>query len=192
MLPAALQNEDTHLATQLLAYIKTHFLRERREKGSCIAWLEEGVEWSIGNTANLLLGLSLQALGPSGLRDFIFYPLPRKYFDGALIDTIEPLNTRVYAAYRDDKTHELIITCCSPSNSSSALRRSPRKVKEDQFNLLLYLSNVTNVRQIESEAVLNIRFKFIRERGRACNTARLYISCPMDTCLTMRIKVDTQ
>jgi hypothetical protein len=57
----------------------------------------ESVEWSIGSTANYLLGLSVQS--GSDLRSIVQRPLPRGFFNGPLVADVNPCTAAVHQAY---------------------------------------------------------------------------------------------
>jgi hypothetical protein len=59
--------------------------------------IEESVEWSIGSTANYLLGLSIQS--GSDLRSLVQKPLPRSFFNGPIVADINPCTVTVHQAY---------------------------------------------------------------------------------------------
>ena len=85
---------DDETAGVLEAWLDRHF--RKAEEGR--AWLETHREWRIGVTANRTLALA-QAHG-SDLRALVLRPLPREYFQGLLLDSVEPSDTPVYRAYR--------------------------------------------------------------------------------------------
>ena len=85
---------DRETAGVLEAWLDGHF---RKAEGGRV-WLETHREWRIGVTANRALALA-QANG-SDLRALVLRPLPRDYFHGLLLESVEPSDTPVFQAYR--------------------------------------------------------------------------------------------
>ena len=92
---AARSCSDGATAQRLEAWLDTHFLT--REGGRF--WLNTHREWRTGVSANRILALA-QANG-SDVRAMVRRPLPRSYFEGALLETVRPGDTPVYQAYRE-------------------------------------------------------------------------------------------
>lgn len=67
------------MAQRVLDWLRKYYRRDT-ESG---VWLNEGVEYQIGNTANYLLTISM--LSGSNLRHLCQKILPRAYFDGPLL-----------------------------------------------------------------------------------------------------------
>lgn len=86
---------DTETAIRLEAWLDRHF----RKTSEGRLWLNTNREWRTGVTANRILALA-QANG-SDLRAMVRRPLPRAYFNGLLLASIEPSDTPVFQAYRD-------------------------------------------------------------------------------------------
>ena len=86
---------DAATAERLEAWLDRHF---RKASGGRL-WLDTNHEWRTGVCANRFLALA-QANG-SDLRAMVRRPLPRAYFDGALLDSVQPNDTPVYQAYRE-------------------------------------------------------------------------------------------
>jgi len=85
---------DRETAGVLETWLDGHF---RKAEGGRV-WLETQREWRIGVTANRALALA-QAHG-SDLRALVLRPLPRDYFHGLLLESVEPSDTPVFQAYR--------------------------------------------------------------------------------------------
>jgi hypothetical protein len=86
---------DAATAERLEAWLDRHF---RKASGGRL-WLDTNREWRTGVCANRFLALA-QANG-SDLRAMVRRPPPRAYFDGALLDSVQPTDTPVYQAYRE-------------------------------------------------------------------------------------------
>lgn len=88
---------DTVTAGRLERWLDSHFAdrSDGRFRLRCHR------EWQIGVTANRILAMALA--NGSDLRWLTISPLPREYFSGALLERVQPSDTPVYQAWRDEK-----------------------------------------------------------------------------------------
>ena len=86
---------DAATAARLEAWLDGRFRKQERGR----LWLETHREYRTGVNANRFLALAV-AHG-SDLRALVRRPLPRDYFNGALLDAVAPGDTPVYQAYRE-------------------------------------------------------------------------------------------
>lgn len=110
--PAVLQIGDSVVAAQLKAWLCTHLLSfmaaSNHSSHESAAYLQEDIEWAIGNSANFLLGCSLEASGANALRQLVHHPPPRSLFRGPLIVEVVPASCSVYQAFMQDDAEMLV------------------------------------------------------------------------------------
>jgi len=86
---------DAATAVRLETWLDRHFRKEANGR----LWLDTHREYRTGVSANRFLSLA-QANG-SNLRALMRRPLPRAYFEGVLLEGVNPGDTPVYQAYRE-------------------------------------------------------------------------------------------
>merc|ERR1712038_1880708 len=103
-----------------------------RSKDERMLWLQEGIEWAIGNCANYMLSLLLND-HPDMMRNVTLRPLPRSYFQGPLVMEIYPTNTDVYSCFRQNNDTEI------------ALSFSPPPEHQKKNTLMIKMLNVSKI-----------------------------------------------
>ena len=155
LLPAMAQAGDLTSFGKVDDYLRKHYRRSLKAstkgRGDRM-WVEETVEWAIGNTATYLFGLALKE--GSSLREMVHAPLPPSYFKRALVEEIEaPRDSNIrtadiYRCWREDDDRQDV---CKDSKLHVGVRFTAEELPETALTLTLRLANVSSVAHVESE-----------------------------------------
>ena len=157
LLPVMAQAGDLQSFEKVDAFLREHYRRVRDEApGGRSVWLEETVEWAIGNTATYLLGLALRA--GSSFREMVQAPRPLAYFKRPLLVEVACRGTAGQPPYRSgadlvpaqNRSAE-VFRCWREDEGSEAPRTSRLHVgvrlssDEGEVVLAMRLANVASV-----------------------------------------------
>ncbi len=164
--PALVQIGDADTAARLKAWLCTHLLSFTAASSSPrepAAYLQEHVEWAIGNSANFLLGCSLEASGADALRQLVHHPPSRSFFTGPLITEVLPASCSVYQAFMREDDAEMLVEIGLDRDAS------------DVSLLLVNTSTVGYVRDGSENPLSGLRFS-VKAQGVGMQIKKLTIS----------------
>ena len=158
LLPVCAQARDHQTYHTIYSWLKKHYMR-RSSSARPRAWLEESVEWMVGNTAQFLMAVSLRA-DPGLYRRLVQHPLPRKFFrEGPLLEGARwldrnhaPTEAGVLRCWYGDV--EAVGRSIRPSTQNVGQKRLHMKVmcQGGGLDLVLRLRNVTRVHRVRQGA----------------------------------------